>query len=337
MAITINSFNTTGESGKFKKVTRQVEGLERHQILIKILASGICHTDCYYMGQEGLCLGHEPAGVVEEVGSEVTNFKVGDRAGFSYLKSACLVCEQCVAGDDLYCQNRVIFPGNDNMNGYADKAVVDSRFAYQIPEGLDLKDTGVLMCAGSTVFNALYSTNTSPTHRVAIIGLGGLGHLALQFANKWGTHVTAISTTDSKKEEALSFGAYDFLNSKKFDDADYTASIEKFDLIINTASADLEYDQYIKLLKPKGKFLLVGVPMKPITVNGSPFIGNEIGMRGSLVGGRETVRKMLAFAAQHKIRPKIEELPLTLEGLEEGIDRCLQYKARYRVVLVAQE
>ncbi|KAI8065244.1 hypothetical protein BC940DRAFT_259227 [Gongronella butleri] len=336
MAITINSFYTAETPGKFKQVTRTIDGLEPHQILIKIVASGICHTDCYALDQQDLCLGHEPAGEVIEIGSAVKSFKVGDKAGFSYLKEACLECEQCVAGDDLYCQSRVLFPGTDNMNGYADKAIVDSRFAYHLPEGIDIKDMGVLMCAGSTVFNALYSTNTSPTHRVAIIGVGGLGHLALQFANKWGTSVTAISTSDDKKDEAISFGAHEFLNSKRFDDAEYLKTINKFDLIINTASANLPYDQYISLLKPKGQFLIVGVPTKPIEVNGRAFIGNELGMRGSLVGGRETVRKMLEFAARHNIKPAIEELPLTLEGLEEGIQRCLDYKPRYRIVLVAQ-
>ncbi|KAI8066537.1 hypothetical protein BC940DRAFT_302399 [Gongronella butleri] len=331
--IIIHRFVNAGTAGKFKQAEHQVDALEPHQILIKIRASAICHTDVYYLEAPDACLGHEPVGDVVEIGKGVKNFKVGDYAGWSYLKYACLECAECVSGNDLYCHNRILFPGTDNMNGFADLAVIDSRFAYHIPKEIAPTDAGPLMCAGSTVFNALYSTNTSPTDRVAVVGVGGLGHLALQFANKWGTSVTAISTNDSKAPEAKSFGAQHVLNSSKFDDEAYLAAIDKFDLIINTSTADLNYDQYTKLLKPHGKFLLVGVPSKKLEMSGGPFLVNDLALRGCLVGGRDVVNKMLVFAARHGIKPKTEILPFTLEGLEEGMERCRQSKARYRVVL----
>ncbi|KAI8081743.1 chaperonin 10-like protein [Halteromyces radiatus] len=334
MPFQINSFVTSDVHGKFKESTRPVEELGPHQILIELAAAGICHTDCLYLDQQGLVLGHEPVGYVKEMGSAVTGFTKGDYVGFSYMQSACLTCDQCCAGDDLYCKDRVCFPGNGSNNGFADAAVVDSRFTYHIPSEIEPKHAAPLMCAGSTVFNGLLSTNLSPTASVGIVGIGGLGHLALQFANKWGCHVTAISTSNSKKEEALSFGAHAFLNSNDFATPGFFDSAPKFDLILNTTSVDLPYDDYIKLLKPKGQFLLIGVPSKSVEVSAFPFIGYELGMRGSLVGGRRAVRLMLEFAARHGIKPQVEEYPYTLQGLEQAMERCENYKARYRAVLV---
>ncbi|CAO3595697.1 unnamed protein product [Absidia cylindrospora] len=334
MTFEINAFVTTGAHGKFKEATRQVEELGPYEILINVLASGICHTDCRYIETEGMNLGHEPVGLVEAIGSSVKNFSKGDYVGFSYLQSSCLTCDQCCAGDDLYCENRVCYPGKGINNGFSKNAVVDSRFSYHIPSNIEPKYAGPLMCAGSTVFNGLYSSNLSPTASVGIVGIGGLGHLALQFANKWGCHVTAISTSASKKEEALSFGAHEYINSNDFGTPGFFEKAPKFDLILNTTSADLPYDDYIKLLKPKGQFLLIGVPTKSMEVNAFPFIGYELGMRGSLVGGRRAVRLMLEFAARHNIKPQVEEYPFTVKGLEDAMESCETYKARYRAVLV---
>ncbi|SAM09019.1 hypothetical protein [Absidia glauca] len=334
MTIEINSFVTTGVHGKFKEATRQVEALGPHEILVNLLASGICHTDCRYIDSEGMTLGHEPVGLVQAIGSEVTQFSKGDYVGFSYLQSSCLTCDQCCAGDDLYCVNRRCYPGTGDNNGFAESAIVDARFSYHIPAEIEPKHAGPLMCAGSTVFNGLYSSNLSPTASVGIVGIGGLGHLALQFANKWGCHVTAISTNPSKKDEALSFGAHEYICSKDFKNPGFYEKTRKFDLIMNTTSADLPYDDYIKLLKPKGQFLLIGVPSKSMEVNAFPFIGYELGMRGSLVGGRQAVRLMLEFAARHGIKPQVEVYPFTVKGLEDAMESCETYKARYRAVIV---
>ncbi|CAO3589017.1 unnamed protein product [Absidia cylindrospora] len=334
MPFEINAFVTTSTKGKFKETSRQVQELGEHEILVDLLASGICYTDCHYTGTEGLNLGHEPVGLVKALGSAVTNFSKGDYVGFSYLQSSCLTCDQCCAGDDLYCEKRVMYPGSGQNNGFSDTAIVDARFSYHVPKDIEPKHAAPLMCAGSTVFNALYSSNLSPTASVGIVGIGGLGHLALQFANKWGCHVTAISTNPSKKDEALSFGAHAYLSSKDFATPGFYDTAPKFDLILNTASADLPYDDYIKLLKPKGQFLLIGLPSKSVEVDAFPFIGNELGMRGSLVGGRRAVRLMLEFAARHNIKPQVEEYPFTVQGLEDALESCVSYKARYRAVIV---
>ncbi|KAI8081612.1 chaperonin 10-like protein [Halteromyces radiatus] len=331
----INGFTTTEIPGKFKVATRNPEKLNENDIYIEIQAAGVCHTDCLFFGMKDKVLGHESVGRVVATGSNVTDFKKGDRVGWSYLKSSCMHCDYCVSGQDIYCPERVMFPGDDNNNGFADGVVVDARFAYHIPSEIEFKYAASLMCAGATVFNALYSYQVSPTQSIGVVGIGGLGHLALQFANKWGCNVTAISGNPSKKEEAISFGAHHFLDSKEFGKEGFFEKVEKFDMILNTTSADLHYDDYLKLLKPKGKFLVIGVPSKPIEIkNLFGVIQNSWSLAGNLVGGRDTLREMLKFAARHQIKPKIEEYPFTIEGLEEAFDRCERSKVRYRAVLV---
>ncbi|KAI8342101.1 chaperonin 10-like protein [Chlamydoabsidia padenii] len=331
----IKAFANADQPGKFKIETRQVGKLNDSDILIDIKASGVCHTDCIYLARKGKVLGHEAVGEVIEIGPKVKGIKKGDYVGYSYLKSSCLNCDLCVSAKDVFCPERVLFPGDDNNNGFADSVVVDSRFAYHIPPEIEPSAAGPLMCAGVTVFNTLYANNVSPTHSVGIVGIGGLGHLALQFASKWGCHVTAISSNTSKEKEAKSFGANEFLDSKKLGESGFMETAPKFDYIINTTSADLPYDDYLKMLKPQGKFLIVGVPSKPIEVkNIAGVIQNMWAIEGVLTGGRTVYREMLKFAARHKIKPQLEEYPFTIEGLEAAIAQCEAGKARYRIVLV---
>ncbi|KAG1469987.1 hypothetical protein G6F56_002939 [Rhizopus delemar] len=336
MPTQITQFPCSGERGQFKQTTIEAPALKGTEILIKILASGVCHTDCTFMGPDGLVLGHEAVGRVVEAGPDVKRVQVGDVVGTSYLKEACLSCDACTSGEDTLCDTRKMFP-EGNSNGFASHQVADSRFVYKIPDHLEPKYAGPLMCAGITVFNALYMTNIRPTGRVAVIGIGGLGHLALQFANAWGCHVTAISTSYDKKEEAMAFGAHDFLNSKEFT-AESTSKIPKYDLILNTVSAHIDWDLHMNLLKPNGTFILIGL------VNGSiefknpiEFIAGQKSFRGSLVGGRYVIQQMLEFAERHQIKPTIEEYDFTLDGLTKAIGRCEIGKARYRAVLVAKD
>ncbi|KAG0170425.1 hypothetical protein DFQ28_002136 [Apophysomyces sp. BC1034] len=334
---TIEAFGTTKE-GPFKPTTYESRPLGEHDIYVKMKASGICHTDCMYMGMvpPNSVLGHEPVGTVVEVGSAVKRLKVGDLVGYSYLRKSCLDCYYCSSGNDIMCRERVLFPEGGG-NGFAKGAVVDSRFAYKIPDGIEAKHAGPLMCAGITVFNALYQAKLLPTARVAVVGIGGLGHLGLQFARAWGCHVTAISRSMSKKDEALAFGAHDFLNSDNFT-PDYIKTLEKYDLILDTVSADLDWDLYMSLLRPNGNICLIGVPHNPIEIKQIfPLIQEQIGIRGSMVGGRATIQLMFEFASRHNIKPTVEEFPFTAEGLTKGIDLCHKNKARYRAVLVADD
>ncbi|KAI8083972.1 uncharacterized protein B0P05DRAFT_578471 [Gilbertella persicaria] len=329
MSVTkITQFPSTGEAGKFKSNTIDVPKLGSHDALIKLVACGVCHTDCLYMGQDGIVLGHEPIGKVIEVGDLVKNIKKGDLVGTSYLRQACLECRPCMSGEDAMC----------NMNGFANYQVCDSRFAYKLPENMEPKYAASLMCAGVTVFNAIYSSNILPTGRVAVIGIGGLGHLAIQFAKAWGCHVTAISHSADKKDEALKFGAHDFLNSKEFSKEFVENVKDKYDLILDTVSISLDWDIYLGLLKKNGAFYLMSVIDNPITikeVNG--FLVNQKTFKGSIVGGRYVISLMLEFAARHQIKPQIQEYPFDLDGLQEAIKACHEGKARYRGILIAKD
>jgi uncharacterized zinc-type alcohol dehydrogenase-like protein len=190
------------------------------------------------------------------------------------------------------------------------------------------------MCAGVTVFNAIYSNKVLPTARVGIIGIGGLGHLALQFARAWGCHVTAISHSTNKKEEAHKFGAHDFLVDKDAN-PDALSETEKFDFIFDTVSEPIDYEIYYKLLKRNGNFTLIGIPSEPLTVkNPLAFIQSQLDIKGSVIGGRLAIELMLEFASRHNIKAQLEEYPFNLEGLEKAIDTCNKGKARYRAILV---
>ncbi|KAI9481368.1 MAG: chaperonin 10-like protein [Benjaminiella poitrasii] len=334
--IKITQYVSTEERGKFREQTIAAPTLGPYDIIMKMMVCGVCHTDCVFMGQDGLVLGHEPVGKVVAAGSEVTRVKIGDVVGTSYLKHSCMECRECTSGEDAMCCKRVMFP-EGNLNGFASHQVVDSRWAYKIPEGLPLDTAATLMCAGVTVFNALHASKIAPTARIAVIGIGGLGHLALQFARAWGCHVTAISHSPSKKEEALKMGAHDFLSSKDFT-PEYIAKLDKYDLILDTVSVNLDFDLYIDLLKRNGAFYLIGLPDAPITFkNSMNFLVNQNVFKGSIIGGRYVIDLMLEFAQRHNIRTMTEEYSFNLEGLEQAIERCDKSLARYRAVLVAKD
>jgi len=334
MGKTINVIaNVTGTT--FKEESFDVPDLNPFEVYIKIKACGVCYTDLYKLAAKSdVVAGHETVGQVVETGSFVKHLKVGDIVGFGYLKWSCLDCEQCTSGNEILCPERVRFP--EGLGGFAHNAVFDSRFCYKIPETIEPKYAGPLMCAGATVFSAIYNYNINPTHRVGVVGIGGLGHLALQFAKAWGCYVVAISTNSSKIEEAKSFGAHEFWNSKEFTD-EKIEKLEKLDFIINTVSGELPWDQYLSLLKPNGTFILVGVTEKPLTLHGGPFLGHQLKFAGSLVASRHVSNKMLQFAARHNIKPQIEEYPMTAEGTTQAVQRVRDNKARYRAVLIAPE
>lgn len=207
-------------------------------------------------------------------------------------------------------------------------------FSFKIPKGMDPKQAAVLMCAGITVFNAIYSNKVLPTARVAVIGIGGLGHLAIQFAKAWGCHVTAISHSADKKDEAHKFGAHDFLVDKEVDPSSLQEN-GKFDYIFDTVSQSIDYDKFFRMLKRNGNFTLIGIPNDPVSVKDPLyFLQSQLDLKGTVIGGRYAIELMLEFAARHDIKAQLQEYPFDLEGLEQAIDLCHKGKARYRAVLV---
>ncbi|KAI7871768.1 chaperonin 10-like protein [Spinellus fusiger] len=335
MSLNINTLVSVKEHNKFKTSTYELSALGAHDILIKIKACGVCHSDMIYheVFPENTVLGHEPVGIVEELGSEVTKFQKGELVGYVFLRKSCLDCSQCNSGNEFVCPKRVTFL-EDKNNGFADAAVVDSRFAYKIPKGLSAKDAAPLMCAGVTVFSSLVQSGVTPIGRVAIVGIGGLGHLALQFARAWGCHVTAISTSPDKKDEALSFGAHEYISSRDFGDFG-TREEDKFDVIFNTVCAVIDWDKYLGFLKPNGKFMLIGSPSGHVEIkNPLRVIFEQLAFVGAIQAGRLLTQQTLEFAARHNIKPMIEEFPFSVEGVEAAFERCESNKMRYRGVLV---
>lgn len=202
---------------------------------------------------------------------------------------------------------------------------------YKIPEGLDASDAAVLQCAGATVFSALYNNNVRPTDRVGIVGIGGLGHLALQFANKMGCHVAAFSTSESKKEEAMSFGAHEFVVTKVPEGESFKVE-EKFDYILSTVSGQLDWPAYYRVLKPSGTIIAMGLSDDPVMkLPYASLLVNEQKMTGSLVASRQVQTLMLEFAARHKIKVAKEVVELSKENLQDCIDRLEKNDVRYRV------
>lgn len=280
--------------------------------------------------------GHEIAGVVEAVGEEVTTFAVGDRVGVGCFVDSCGECEYCLNGDEQYCTKGVVqtynnldYDGNPTYGGYSQKIVVTDRFVVRIPDQLDLDAASPLLCAGITTYSPLKHWNAGPGKKVAIVGMGGLGHLAVQFAHALGAEVTVLSRSMNKKDEALEFGADHYFATS--DPDTFTELAGRFDLILNTVSANLDVDAYLSLLRIDGTLVNVGAPAKPDSYSVFSLITGRRSIAGSLVGGIPQTQEMLDFAAEHGIAPKIEVIPAN--QVDEAYERVLRSDVRYRFVI----
>lgn len=272
--------------------------------------------------------GHEAIGTVMAIGDHVKHVSVGQRVGLGWMAGSCKGCEQCLTGNHNLCptaEQTIV----GRFGAFADRARCNWEWAIPLPAELDASKAGPLFCGGITVFNPLLEFDVQPTDRVGVIGIGGLGHLALQFLNKWGCDVTAFTSSDSKAEEAKSLGATHVVNSR--DDEQMKKVAGSFNFILSTVSADLNWQSYVDALAPRGRLHFVGVPPSPLTVHAFAFIGAEKQISGSPLGSPSTVAKMLDFCARHGILPvtenfKMSEVNDALAHLEAG-------KARYRIVL----
>ncbi|RPA73651.1 GroES-like protein [Ascobolus immersus RN42] len=340
-------------SGKIVK-TQEKYDLKPHEILIKIKFCGLCGTDEHYKKAD-MVLGHEGAGIVEDVGSSVTGWKKGDRAGWGYTHSTCGTCQKCLSGAEIFCQDRAFYGETDqNMGGFASHFPIDARYAFHIPAELPLHLAAPLMCGGATVFSPLYN-HVRPTSHVGIIGLGGLGHLAVLFAKKMGCEVTVFSGSDSKKEEALSapFNADAFfaVKGKSADEltkmflegaggkGEQKETRRKLDcLIVSTSVLPDDLGIYFDILEPQGVILPLTVagPDEKLQVPYMRFLQGGIKVIGSCIAPRYEHNLMLNFAARNKVHPVVMKFPMTVEGIEEGFKTLEEGKMRYRGVLVAE-
>lgn len=308
--------------------------LRSDEVEIAVEACGICHSDLSMLDNEWgftaypFVPGHEITGKVAAVGDQVTRVKVGDTVGLGWYAGSCMSCAQCMSGNHNLCAaNEGTILGRHG--GFADKVRCRESWAIPLPAGLDVKKAGPLFCGGITVFNPVVEFGVQPTDRVGVIGIGGLGHFALQFLNKWGCEVTAFTSTGAKADEARKMGAHKVVNSR--DAAELDAVAGTYDFILSTVNVTLDWEKYIAALGPKGRLHTVGAALEPIPVSAFGLIGGQKSLSGSPLGSPATTAKMLDFCARHGIEAVTEHFPMS--KVNEALDHLREGKARYRIVL----
>ncbi|NGZ98460.1 MAG: hydroxyacid dehydrogenase [Nitrospira sp. WS110] len=338
---------TKGYAARAAKEKLQPFSFERrdvgpHDILITISHCGICHSDIHQTRDEwGISLfpmvpGHEIVGTVSQVGAAVTAFKVGDRAGVGCFVDSCRTCGACREGLEQYCNGGTVwtYSGQDKegritQGGYSTQIVVDESYVLRIPDSLSLPGAAPLLCAGITTYSPLRQWGVGRYHKLAVVGLGGLGHMAVKIAKALGTEVTVLSTSDAKRKDAARLGAANFAASS--DPQTFTKLQGYFHYILDTVSAPHDYNAYLNLLKTDGTMILVGAPETPAPVQAFSLIFKRRRLAGSLIGGIKETQEMLDFCAEHKIESDIELIPI--QQVNEAYERVIRGDVRYRFVI----
>ncbi|WP_299953304.1 NAD(P)-dependent alcohol dehydrogenase [uncultured Modestobacter sp.] len=340
--LTVNARSTASAGAPFEATTIERRDLGPHDVLIDIAYAGICHSDIHTArGEWGETLfpltpGHEIAGTVSAVGPEVTKFAVGDRAGVGCMVDSCRECEHCRAGEEQYClqgnigtYNAIGKDGRPTEGGYAEKIVVDENYTLRIPEGISLDVAAPLLCAGITLYSPLRHWNAGPGTQVAIVGLGGLGHVGVKLATAMGAEVTVLSQSLKKQEDGLRLGAEHYAATS---DPDTFASLAgSFDLIISTISATVDMGAYLGLLKLDGALVNVGAPEEPLSVPAFALIGGRRSLAGSMIGGIAETQEMLDFCAEHGVGAEVEVI--SGDQIDEAYERVVASDVRYRFVI----
>jgi alcohol dehydrogenase (NADP+) len=313
-----------------------------HDVQIEILFCGVCHSDLHQVRNEwsGVmptvypCVpGHEIVGRVTRVGSAVTKFRAGDLAAVGCMVDSDGTCPECKAGLEQFCPNLTLtynFPdkhtGKVTYGGYSDSIVVDQRFVLRVPSNLDLAGTAPLLCAGITTYSPMRHWGVSKGKKVGVVGLGGLGHMAVKFAHALGAHVVVFSTSPSKKDDALRLGADEVVISR--DAGEMSKHAGSFDFILDAVSADHDINAYIGLLRRDGNLTLVGAPEKPLALSAFGLIMGRRSLSGSIIGGIAETQEMLDFCGQHKITSDVEVVPI--QKVNEAYERLLKSDVKYR-------
>ncbi|KAK1262759.1 putative cinnamyl alcohol dehydrogenase 6 [Acorus gramineus] len=312
-------------------------------VTIKILYCGMCHSDLHYLKNDwGITVypvvpGHEITGEITKVGKSVSRFKVGDRVGVGCLAASCMECEFCKDSEENYCDqvqftyNGVYFDGSTTYGGYSDLIVSHQRYVVRIPDNLPLDAAAPLLCAGITVYSPMKQNDMlRPGKKLGVVGLGGLGHVAVKFGKAFGLHVTVISTSPSKEEEAKQrLGADDFLVSK--DPKQMKARTRSLDFIIDTVSAHHSLGPILNLLKVNGTLVLVGAPDKPVELPAFPLIFGKQTVKGSMIGGMRETQEMMDLCGKHNITCDIELV--STKNINDALDRLARNDVRYRFVI----
>jgi uncharacterized zinc-type alcohol dehydrogenase-like protein len=308
--------------------------LGMQEVEIAITHCGVCHSDLHLIAndwgisQYPFIPGHEIVGKVTAVGSEVRSLAVGQRVGLGWQSNSCGVCEWCTRGMENLC------PDSEGTcvhrhGGYADRVRANARFVIPIPEALESDKTAPLLCGGITVYNPLRTHGVNPSSRVGIVGIGGLGHLAIQFARVFGAEVTAFSTSAGKEEEARAMGAQHFVNTRE--SKAMKEVVGTMDFILSTINADQDWGVYLATLRPTGTLCFVGVPPSPVSVHAFPLISGLRSISGNPTGSPYRLKEMLDVAARHGVKATTETFPMAQANA--AIDKVKKSKVRYRAVL----
>ena len=308
--------------------------LQPHDIEIKISHCGVCHSDVHLIDNDwGISKypfipGHEIVGTVVGVGSGVKDRAMGERVGIGWQADSCGICEWCRQGQEQLCAKAQ--PTCIGRNGgFADKVRVNSRFAIPVPATLESENAAPLLCAGITVYSPLRNYAVRPSSRVGVIGIGGLGHLGVQFAKAFGAEVTAFSTSKDKEAEAKQLGAHHFVNTRDTGALKNVAA--SFDLLLSTVSADQEWQAYVNALRPKGTLCIVGAPPSPIPIQGASLITSQKAVAGSNTGSPQEISEMLDVAARHGIKAVTERFAMAKAN--DAVTKVKKNQVRYRAVL----
>ncbi|MCM3523262.1 NAD(P)-dependent alcohol dehydrogenase [Curtobacterium sp. P97] len=342
---TVNAYAAPSATEPLVKTTITRRDVGPDDVMIDIAYAGICHSDIHTVrGEWGpiqypQVVGHEIVGHVTEVGANVTKHQVGDRVGVGCMVNSCGECEQCRAGQEQYCLEgntgtyASVDPadGSITQGGYSQAVVVNEDFVLKVPESLDIEKVAPLLCAGITTYSPLHHWKVGPGSKVAVVGMGGLGHMAVKIAVALGAEVTVLSQTTSKEADSLRYGAKAHHATK--DPATFEQLAQSFELIINTVSAKLDMKAYLGLLKVDGTLVNVGAPSEPLEVPAFALIPRRLSWAGSAIGGIAETQEMLDFCAEHDILPETELI--SADQVNEAYERVLSSDVRYRFVIDA--
>ena len=342
--LTVNAYAAPSADAPLEPTTITRRAVGPNDVLIEIAYAGICHSDIHTVnGDWGpqpypLVPGHEIVGTVAEIGPEVTGHAVGDRIGVGCMVNSCGQCTNCRNGDEQYCAEGMVptYGGADRdgtitQGGYSTHVVVDAGFVLSVPASLDLAAAAPLLCAGITTYSPLRRWGAGPGRKVAVVGLGGLGHLAVKIAAAMGAEVTVLSQSLKKKEDGLRLGAEHYYATS--DRAAFEQLAGSFDLVLNTVSAVIDVDAYLSLLTVDGALVNVGAPAEPLSLNIFSLIGGRRAYAGSMIGGIAETQEMLDFCAEHGIVPETELI--SADRVNEAYERVLASDVRYRFVIDA--
>ena len=340
--LNVKAYAATSPTGPLAPTTIERRDVGPRDVLIEIRYAGICHSDIHTVrGEWGpvsypLAPGHEIVGIVAEVGPEVTRHAVGDRVGVGCMVNSCRECDACRRGEEQYCANGMIgtygavdVDGTLTQGGYSTHVVVTEDFVVRVPEALPLDAAAPLLCAGITTYSPLRHWKAGPGRRVAVVGLGGLGHMAVKLAHAMGAEVTVLSQSLKKRDDGLRLGADHYHATG--DPGTFERLAGSFDLIVNTVSAGIDLDAYLSLLAVDGTLVNVGAPAEPLSLNVFSLLMARKSFAGSAIGGIRETQEMLDFCAEHGIGAEVEVIPA--EKINEAYERVLASDVRYRFVI----